>query len=121
MDYSGDTFETEWKDSILFLQVHTFDNDLFGLLGVIIDAAEKQGPYRVLWDFRTMAHPGYMKIPRIVYKATQLYSTMKGVEKNSILCPRKYYNFTNSIIGTLGTSDMFYVGENPIEGRQFLL
>ncbi len=120
MDYTGKTFKSEWKDGILFLEFNSYDSDVFGLLNIILDAAEKQGSYSILWDFRMMEHPGYIKIPTIIYKATKLYSSIKNVERASVLVVDKYYKFTNTIIKTINSSDTSYVGCNPIEARQFL-
>lgn len=120
MDYKGKTFQSEWKHNILFLEFHSYDSDTFGLLDIILDAAEKQGSYSILWDFRTMEHPGYMKIPQIIYKATKVCSSMKNVQRASVLVVDKYYKFTNTLIKTINSSDSSYVGCNPIEARQFL-
>ena len=120
MDYKGQTFQSEWKDNILILEFYSYDNDIFGLLNIILDAAEKQGPYSVLWDLRMMEHPGYLKIPNIIYNATKLYSSMKNIERASVLVLDKYHKLTNTIIKTIHSSDTSYVGCNPIEARQFL-
>lgn len=120
MDYEGKTFKSEWRDNILFLEFHSFDSDTFGLLSIILDAAEKQGSYSILWDFRMMEHPGYTKIPKILYKATKVYSSIKNVQRASVLVVDKYYKLTNTIIKTINSSDTSYVGCNPIEARQFL-
>lgn len=120
MDYTGKSFKSEWIDNILFLEINAYDDDLFGLLGIILDAAEKQGSYSILWDFRMMDHPGYTKIPKIIYNATKIYSSIKNVERASVLVVDKYYNLTNTIIKSINFNDTSYVGCNPIEARQFL-
>lgn len=120
MDYTGKTFNSEWKHNILFIEINAYGDDLFDLLSIILDAAEKQGPYSILWDFRMTEHPGYAKIPKIIYKATKIYSSMKNVERASVLVVEKYYKLTNTIIKSVNFNDTSYVGCNPIEARQFL-
>ena len=120
MNYTGKAFQSLWKDNILFLEINAYDKDLFGLLEIVLDAAEKQGSYNILWDFRMMEHPGYTKIPKIIYKATQIYSTIKNVERASVLVVEKYFKLSNTIIKTINSNDTSYVGCNPIEARQFV-
>ena len=120
MDYKGKTFKSEWKDDILFLEIYHFEEDLFNLLEIVFDAAEKQGPYRILWDFRQTVHPGYTSIPKIIYKATKLYSKIKNAQRASVLVVEKYYKYTKTIIRAINSNDTSYVGCNPIEASQFV-
>lgn len=120
MNYTGKTFTSEWKDNILFIEVNAYDKDIFGLLEIILDAAEKQGTYNILWDFRMLDHPGYTVIPKIIYKASKLYSSVKNANRASVLVVDKYFRLANTIIKSINFSDSSYVGCNPIEARQFL-
>ena len=118
MDYKGKTFKSEWKDNILFIEMNAYDDDMFGLLNIIIDAAEKQGDYNMLWDFRMLEHPGYLRMPKILYKTAKLYSQTKNVQRSSVLVQDKYYKLTNTIIKSINFNDTSYIGCNPIEARQ---
>jgi hypothetical protein len=120
MDYKGKTFKSEWKDNILFLEIYQFNQEMFSLLEIVFDAAEKQGPYRILWDFRQTVHPGFMAMPKIIYKATKLYSTIKNAERASVLVVEKYYKYTKTVIRAINSKDTSYVGCNPIEATQFV-
>tara|TARA_B100001094_G_C17874469_1_gene643724 strand:- start:322 stop:687 length:366 start_codon:yes stop_codon:yes gene_type:complete len=120
MDYKGKTFKSEWKDNILFIEVNEYDDDMFGLLHIIIDAAEKQGDYNMLWDFRMADHPGFMKMPKIMYNIAKLYSVTKNVQRSSILVQHKNNSLTNTIIKTLNFYDTSYIGCNPVEAMQHI-
>lgn len=120
MDYKGKTFKSTWKDGILSLNIYFFDKDLFGLLEIILDAAEKQGAYKILWDFRLAQHPGYLAMPKIIYNATKLYTTIKNAQRASILVDSKYYTLASTIIRSINSKDTSYVGCNPIEATQFI-
>ena len=120
MDYTGKTFKAEWKNKILFIEVNAYDKDVFDLLEIILDAAEKQGPYNIVWDFRMLEHPGYTRIPKILYKVTQIYGSVKNAQKASILVADKYFRLTRTIIKTINFNDTSYVGCNPLEARQFV-
>ena len=120
MDYKGKTFKSEWKDNILFIEINEYDDDMFGLLNIIIDAAEKQGDYNMLWDFRMLEHPGYLRMPKILYKTAKLYSQTKNVQRSSVLVQDRYYKLTNTIIKSINFKDTSYIGCNPIEARQYV-
>lgn len=120
MNYEGKTFTSEWNDNILYLEVYEMDPDFFGLLGIVLDAAEKQGSYRILWDFRQTKHPGYLALPKIAYKAGKLYGEIKNADRASVLVVDKYLKLTSTLIKSINSKDTSYVGCNPIEARQFL-
>ena len=120
MNYTGKTFQATWENNILFVEINAYDRDIFGLLEIILDAADKQGAYNIVWDFRMLQHPGYTLIPKIIYKATKLYGSVKNAKRASVLVVEKYFRLAKTIINTIDFNDTSYVGCNPIEARQFV-
>ena len=120
MDYKGKTFKSEWKDGVLNLEIYKLSKEMFNLLDIVLDAAEKQGSYRILWDFRQAEHPGLTAMPKVIYKSTTLYSRIKNAEKASVLVVPKYYKYAKGIMYAINSEDTSYVGCNPIEAEQFI-
>lgn len=120
MEYRGSTFKSDWKDNLLSLEIYVFNDEMVNLLEIVLDAAEKQGPYRILWDFRPARHPGYMALPRLIYRATKLYSMIKHAERGSVLVADRYYKYAKTIMRAINSNDTSYIGCNPIEALEFV-
>lgn len=120
MDYTGSTFKSEWNDNILILEVYKFNDEMVNLVEIVLDAAEKQGPYRILWDFRQAQHPGFMALPKLIFRATKLYSIIKEAERGSVLVVERYYKYAKTVLRAINSKDTSYVGCNPIEAMEFI-
>ena len=121
MDYKGDSFKAEWADGILLVEFYKLTDDTFNLFNIVLDAAIEQAPFNAIWDFRQAKHPGYLALPKLIYKSSLVYSkTNLKVIRASILVPSQYLNVVSPIVNAINPKDSSYIGLNPIEARAFV-
>ena len=62
MDYTGESFISQWKNNHLKIKALKVDSlNSLGLLKIVLDAAISSGPFKLSWDLREMERPSIMQ------------------------------------------------------------
>ena len=54
MDYAGTSFNAMWGDGVLCIEAFALEDNSFGLMEIILDAAIEQDSFNIAWDLRNM-------------------------------------------------------------------
>ena len=121
MDYDGSSFKTVWKNGLLRIRCYCVEKNTFGLLDIVLDAALKQGEFRIAWDLRMLDRPSIYQMYEIVRFCLAWKTRLDGcVTKVSILtAPNKEY-IMNYIFKAVPPSCPYYLGSDVYEAKKFV-
>jgi len=122
MDYAGTSFNAMWGDGVLCIEAFALEDNSFGLMEIILDAAIEQDSFNIAWDLRNMEPPSFYQIWKMVSFASQMQPKLSGfVNKASVLITPKYEKTIRFIMKYTGPSCPCYVGTNAQDAKNFVL
>jgi len=121
MDYDGSSFKSAWKNGLLRIRCYRVEENALGLLGIVLDAALKQGEFRIAWDLRMLERPSIFQMYEIVRFcfAWETKLNRRATKMSILTVPNKEY-VVNYIFKILPPSYPHYVGSDVSEAKRFV-
>lgn len=121
MDYEGSSFKAVWKDGLLRIQAFRLEENSFGLMEIILNAAIEQDHFKLAWDLRRLESLSFREMWSVVSFATRMQPTLnRFVTRTSILVTPKYEKTLNFIMKYAGPSCPCYIGTDVKEAKKFV-
>lgn len=121
MNYTGSSFNSSWDSPVLEVECFKVEEDSFQLLGIILNAADKQGGFRLAWDLRKMETPSIFDLYKIVRFCAEWKSKLdKKVEKTSILTSHGTDKYLSYVLTIVPPGCPYYLGSSYHEWQRFL-
>ena len=121
MDYEGSSFKAIWKDGLLRIEAYILEDNSFGLLQIILDAAIEQDKFNLAWDLRRLEPLSLYQIWKVISFASQIQPRLdRFVTKTSVLITPKYLKTIQFIMKYAGPSCPYYVGTSGQEAKNFV-
>ena len=121
MDYEGSSFKSVWKDGLLRIQAFRLEENSFGLMEIILDAAIEQDHFNLAWDLRKLEHISLRETWSVISFVAKMQPKLdRFVTKTSILITPKYEKTLKFIMKFAGPSCPCYVGTDVQEAKRFV-
>ena len=121
MDFTGTSFISKWKNGLLRIRALQLEPNTFELLNIILDAAVKQGKFRIAWDLQHLESLSTFQFISIISPSVDIKHQIEAnVTKTSIVVPTKYASMMTKLLRYVGPTTPYYIGSSAIEAKQFV-
>jgi len=121
MDYSGETFDSQWDGDHLYVHGKKWGKDALPLLKIVLDAAISQGRFRITWDLRHLERPPFLEWFNIMMFIDKNRARLdRNTSKLALLVAPRFIRWWSKLLETYGPTSTYLVTTESKEAKFFM-